>query len=423
MTKLTRRKFLAATGVTAVGAAAIGGPRYVFAAPGSPDTGDTVIVIHLRGGADGMHMCQPDRGGNGFENRLQEYRGNIMVQNTLPLTSGSAGGAPVSADIFGLHPEMAPLYNGLWSEGKMAIVPAAGVVVDSVQEAQRGRLKSHFEAERFTEKGSGSNAVNNGWLARMVEAQGAGGAIGSIRKTKGDSIILNGTEVVSINDLESISTDGGLGGFRDGERARPAIEQMVSGTDSISINGQRALESITSLEDLDPNVLRPNYPNDSFGQGMAEVATILRANIGLQAAAIDMNGYDNHSNINGRFGNLMGELSAALQQLSADTNGLEEITVLVTTEFGRTMRGNGGNGTDHGRGRTELILGGAVKGGVYGDYVDQLNDDLEGVDRNTLPVVNDHRKVLAEIATLRADVANADAVVPGYDPGQLLGFG
>ncbi len=415
MSLLSRRKFLIASGATAVGAAAIGGPRYVFAAPGSPNTGDSIIVIHLRGGADGIQMAGPTQ-----TNAYQQLRKGAAVNNGLALNAGSAPGATFSNETLSLHPAMDALYNGLWAEGKMAIIPACGIPENSINEGRRGNLKSHFDAERFnanTQSSTSDGAA--GWLGRMVEAQGSASAVGAISKGKH---YLNGTATVDINDLESLSTDGGLDGFRDGEVARVAIAQMVSGEDSISMNGQRALESITSLEDLDPSVLRPNYPNSGFGRSMAEIATVLSANIGLQAAQIDFGGWDHHGNIGPQFGDKIREVSDAIQQLSADTNGLEEITVIVTTEFGRTVEVNGGGGTDHGRARTELVMGAGITGGVFGDYPDQLTRDSNGLDRNALPVAVDYRQVIADIVTARGDVADPTAVIPGFTPGNALGF-
>ena len=414
MSLVSRRKFLIASGATAVGAAAIGGPRYVFAAPGSPNTGDSIIVIHLRGGCDGIQMAGPTQTA-----AYQQLRKGAAVNNGLALNAGSAPGATFSNETLALHPEMSALYNGLWAEGKMALIPACGIPENSLN--QGGNVKSHFDAERFNANTQGSNSDNAvGWLGRMVEAQGQASAVGAINKGKH---YLNGTATIDINDLESLTSDGGLDGFRDGDTARVAITQMVSGDDSISLNGQRALQSITSLEDLDPSVLRPNYPNGGFGQAMAEIATVLNANIGLQAAQIDFGGWDHHGDIVQRFGGRIKDVSDAIQQLSADTNGLEEITVLVTTEFGRTVEVNGGAGTDHGRARCEIVLGGGITGGVYGDYPDQLTRDSNNrLDRNALPVAVDYRQVIADIVTARGDVADPTAVIPGFTPGNALGF-
>jgi uncharacterized protein (DUF1501 family) len=147
------------------------------------------------------------------------------------------------------------------------------------------------------------------------------------------------------------------------------------------------------------------------------VSTLLKAQLGLQAAAIDVGGWDTHGDqgnagdTNGRFYQLMDELGSALRAFADDTNQLEEVTVVVLTEFGRTINENGNRGTDHGRAATYLAMGAGIQGGVFGDdYPDAIQDGPEG----DLAVLTDYRKPMAEIVMKRAGVAAVDTVFPTY---------
>jgi uncharacterized protein (DUF1501 family) len=95
-------------------------------------------------------------------------------------------------------------------------------------------------------------------------------------------------------------------------------------------------------------------------------------------------------------------------------NDLNEVTVLVTSEFGRTINVNGNGGTDHGRGGAMFVIGGGINGGIYGQFPTVIEDGPEG----DLTVMNDFRQVYAEIIDRRlGNGANLPFVLNGYDAG------
>ncbi len=167
------------------------------------------------------------------------------------------------------------------------------------------------------------------------------------------------------------------------------------------------------------------YAHDELAEGLQEIGRAIKADIGLRAAAVDLGGWDTHSDegspenpdayMRRKASQLSDALTAFWMDMGAD---MSEITVIVATEFGRTIGENGSGGTDHGRGSAALVMGGGVRGGVHGVFPDEMSDGPEG----DLVVLNDSRSILAEVLTTRGGLpANGVAtVLPGWS-GDLLG--
>ena len=93
---------------------------------------------------------------------------------------------------------------------------------------------------------------------------------------------------------------------------------------------------------------------------------------------------------------------------------MNEITLMVVSEFGRTINVNGNGGTDHGRGGAMFAFGKSINGGIYGPFPNVIEDGPEG----DLTVLTDFRQVYAEILDRRlGNAANMSFVLNGYDPG------
>lgn len=154
------------------------------------------------------------------------------------------------------------------------------------------------------------------------------------------------------------------------------------------------------------------------GRVLAQVAGLIRANVGLEAIATEANfGWDLHENfgdmIDGRQASNLAALAEVLAAFMVDlgTNG-DRVTVVLMTEFGRTFRQNGNGGVDHGRASTMMVLGGGIIGGLYGDWPGLAPADIDG---NALRVTVDFRSVLADVLQHRLATGDLGAVLPGYD--------
>ncbi|MCG5241555.1 DUF1501 domain-containing protein, partial [Azospirillum doebereinerae] len=153
------------------------------------------------------------------------------------------------------------------------------------------------------------------------------------------------------------------------------------------------------------------YDDGEAGRGLQTVARLVKMEIGLRLAWVDVGGWDTHENQPGRFAKGVRQLSQALAAFHADLNRFEtRVTVVVLSEFGRRLRGNKSQGTDHGHGGAMLVLGGGVAGGrMVGRWPGLASHQLDrGVD---LAVTTDYRAVLAELV--------GASVFPGFEGGRL----
>src|SRR5262249_32933777 len=123
------------------------------------------------------------------------------------------------------------------------------------------------------------------------------------------------------------------------------------------------------------------YPQTPFGEGLKQIAQLIKADVGLEIAFTDVRGWDTHVGQGKEKGQLASRLldfGTALAALYRDLGDrMADVVVLTMTEFGRTVRENGNRGTDHGHGTAMLIMGGGVKGGrVYGRWPGLAREQL-----------------------------------------------
>jgi uncharacterized protein (DUF1501 family) len=158
----------------------------------------------------------------------------------------------------------------------------------------------------------------------------------------------------------------------------------------------------------------PNgFPDDA-----TRLAKLMRNDANVQLAFMALGGWDTHANqgtVKGQLANRLTPLGLGLANLAQQLGPLfDDTTIVVMSEFGRTVRQNGNNGTDHGHGNVMWVLGGAVNGGkVYADWQGMAESHLyEGRD---VPVTTDFRSVLAQIAQrhLLLPDGHLDVVFPG----------
>ncbi len=421
---LSRRRFLVGAGASAAGALALPSlwPRYAFATPGDPAAGDVLVVLFLRGGADGLSLVPPFSD-SGYQSWRGAGSGNsVAIPPPDPAHPGSTAidlGVTNAGHHFGLHPGMSAL-KGVWDAGDLAIVHAVGM--------PESDSRSHFEATDYWERGSASQAVSTGWLARYLLTAGIGGALPAIGYNSAVPVVLRGhTGAMAMPGIDGFHVEG----FWNAELAEAALNEVyVGGTiDPLVQQGHDTLDAVAVVAAADPlqydthGALYPDSgPGQWAGRGLREVACLIRSNIGLRVACVDMDGWDHHDAMGPSSGGMMttfaNGLSEALAAFYSDLGPMmNEVTVVTMSEFGRCIAVNGSGGTDHGRGNALFVMGGSVNGGLYGDYPSgPLTQGSEG----DLTVCNDFRTPMAELVTKRLGGADLAAVFPGYShPGDL----
>ena len=173
------------------------------------------------------------------------------------------------------------------------------------------------------------------------------------------------------------------------------------------------------------------YPTeDPLGEHLQVLAQMIKLDLGVQTATIDVGGWDTHeSQGDGSEGYLADRLDVLSRGLAAfytdldgagASNTTHRLTVVLQSEFGRELSENGDSGTEHGYGNQMMVLSGNAIGGLHGTWPGLAPGQL--VDGTDLAVTTDYRQVLSEILIRRMCNPNLDLIFPGYSGYQPLGI-
>jgi uncharacterized protein (DUF1501 family) len=183
-------------------------------------------------------------------------------------------------------------------------------------------------------------------------------------------------------------------------------------------------EAVEMLEAINPGTYEAAngaaYPNDEygFGRGLQQVAQLIKAEVGLEVACVDLGGWDTHENQGtgqGEFASLMNLLGRGLGAFYTDlADHMANISVITMSEFGRTVSENASAGTDHGHGNVMFLMGGGVNGGqVFVEWPTLSRDALAQADGD-LPITTDYRDVIAAVLANRVMNPATDAIFPDH---------
>ena len=374
-----------------------------------------LVVLFQRGAADGLNIVVPYT-----EKNYYAMRPSIAIkqQDVLDLDGR-----------FGLHPALAA-FKPLFDQGHLAIVHAAG---------STDTTRSHFDAQDYMESGTpGVKSTTDGWLNRALlngpAPDGPGGKPSAFRAvalgTQVPRTLQGKIPAIAVSNLADFSV-GGKG--PQTSSISNAFQAMYDETSDAVLHGtgQETFEAVKMLKAADPSKYAPaagvNYPNSPFGNSLKQIAQLMKANLGVEAAFSDIGGWDTHQNQGAATGQLANRLTEFGNGIAAFWKDMgpeaENITLVTMSEFGRTAKQNGTGGTDHGHANAMFILGGQVKGGkVYGKWPGLDNSQLnEGRD---LAVTTDFRRGLGEAAYKTLGAKNMEVVFPGAQvmPSELLNF-
>ena len=394
----TRRRFIGGLGM--VGVAALGSQlvtsRAAYATGPAASTTNTVIVVFLRGAADGLRVLVPATTQLGYD-YLQTVRSPLLPSGMVSL-SGTNGWA--------VNPLMAPLTSTLWGTGELAFVPAMSSV---------GVTRSHFQAQQFLETG-GQAGAPNGWLDRVLTQVGPG--------TTFRALSLGDTAPMSCAGAEPKITTPGLAefvfpGWSDWiATAEAAVGVLYRGVPApLGQDVPDALAALDTAAQIRAGGGAQNgavYPDGAFSDALRDLADTLRAEVGLQVATVDVGGWDTHTDEAGQLDYVLGDAASALAAFMTDLGATrrKRVTLVVMTEFGRRVEMNASYGTDHGHGSVAWLLGGGLAGsGVRGSWT-PLSD--AALDDGDVPGLNDAFDVLGEIVQKRLGVGSLSTVFPGH---------
>ncbi len=361
---------------------------------GNGDDKRTLVVVFLRGAADGLTLVAP----LGDDN-YRKFRPRLAVKREDAVKLDG---------FFGLHANLRAL-EPAWKDGELCIVHGAGGESDT---------RSHFEAQELMEHGG---PASGGWLGRFLRTQNPSPSpLSAIALSPTLPEVLSGApSAAAFESLGDFSLGGRGGGKRLPSNFSHELRRLYElETDALRDAARNTFDAIARIEAIDPNAQPGNGATyderDSFARGLRQVAQLIQADVGLDAASVDLGGWDSHFTQQTLIEPLMLRLARGLAAFRQDLGArITTTTVVVMTEFGRRVAENSAFGTDHGRGSAMFVLGGGVRGGrVFGGlqpggpWPGLKPEMLEGP--GDLPVWNNYRDILAPVLTRHG--ASADAL-------------
>lgn len=421
-THMNRRGFLstALKGVVGTGIAGsqlIPSPMNLFIRPAAAQLVNlpTLVVVFQRGGCDGLNTVVPYG-----DEEYYNLRPTIGIQPPDPEDPQSA----LDLDgFFGLHPSLSGL-KGIFDDGNLAVMPAV---------QYPGYSRSHFDSQNFIESGIRENN-RDGWLNRYLSTSAGSGQLRAVHFGGSLAQALRGP--IPVSSFSSISAFNlGLPSGEESEltdTVLPVYQQASQQThyrDLVREFGLVQFNNLDVVRSIDTASYQPangaQYPNNGYGRQLREIAQLIKSGVGLEAATVNIGGWDTHSNQGGGepdgrqargFRNFGDGIAALYTDLGTM---MDNVVILTMTEFGRTSRENGSFGTDHGVASSWFAAGAGINGGVYnpGGWPGLAPEQL--IQERFLDYNIDYRDVLGDLLLGHLGNNNLATVLPGHSYSSL----
>lgn len=364
---MKRREFLSST--MAAGVLALL-PQHSWAAANYQKL---LILIELKGGNDGLNTVIPYA-----DAQYAALRPRIAVARDQVLQLD---------ETTGLNPALAPLLP-LWKAGEIAVVQGVGYPAANL---------SHFRSIEIWDTASKSNEyLQEGWLTRAF-------AQAPVPRTfAADAVVVGSAELGpflgggtrATRTIALANTDQFL---QQAKLAVPAGQASNAALNHILRVEQDIVQAAAALVNASASnkqTLSTVFPQTAFGNAIRTAAQVVASRAGVAALKLSLNGFDTHSGQVGTHSGLLKQLAEGLVALKAALSELghwDDTLIATYAEFGRRPRENLSAGTDHGTAGAHFVLGGSVKGGLYGQ-----RPALERLDGNgNLPFAVDFRDIYA----------------------------
>ncbi len=329
----------------------------------------SLVVIQLSGGNDAMNTVVPYTNG-----MYQDSRSAIrLTEDEVIDLNGTLG----------LHPNLGPV-KSLWDEGKVAIVNGVGYPRPN---------RSHFRSMDIWHTGETVEIAPDGWLGRTIREIDPDhrNVITGVNFGRGlpRAMHCKGVPVASVGNLATYGLLPDIEDTATRDLALDIFTRMYGPADGRDAVLEAIGETGMSAY-LGADILRTaprkyssaiEYAASPIAQSLRDIAQVMFADVGTRVFYTQHGSYDTHAGELINHAKLMTELSTAVGDFFADLeeHGREnDAVVLVFSEFGRRIDDNG-SGTDHGSGGVAFVMGGPVKGGLYGEYPSlEPRDQVEG---------------------------------------------
>jgi uncharacterized protein (DUF1501 family) len=336
--KITRRDFLKSTATTLFLAG------FNLPALASSSRKKNLVVIMLRGGMDGL-CAVPVIGDKNFEKR----RKSILIENAIKLNSD-----------FALHPRLIG-FNKCWNDNTGSIVHAA-----SIPYTQR----SHFEGQNLMESGGRTPyQEKTGWVGRAMK----------LANLQGDGLALSLPMPLLLRGIPKNNNYFPGRGRLPRERTLELLRSVYAeSSEDELLEMMNYIKKRKNEEMMGGTMRRGKRENKNLAR---QAAKYLRKSDGPRVAVFEVNGFDTHAaqgGVDGSHTKSLVEMDEIINNLKDNLQEAYKDTIILTvTEFGRTIKQNGGNGTEHGYGTAIFMAGGLLKRS-------QVHTDWPGLKRKEL---------------------------------------
>ncbi|MBI51084.1 MAG: hypothetical protein CL781_07155 [Chloroflexi bacterium] len=343
-----------------------------------------LVVVQLSGGNDALNTIIPYGDELYYDNRPFV---NVPQDKVLPIDN-----------YIGFNPSMAPLKN-LYEKGNVAIINGIGYAEPN---------RSHFRAMDIWHTGETKSVGTEGWLGRAIRELDPRGenVLTGVNFGRGlpRALFAKDVPVASVGDLNTYGLFPDIEDDESRNIALNAFSQMYGGIGKDTIANFFSQTGMDAMKGADILRRAPKmysstveYANTDISQSLKSIAQVMFADIGTRVFYAQHGSFDTHSGEIASHQKLWSELSIGLSDFMSDLkeHGKDKDTIIfLFSEFGRRIKDNGA-GTDHGSGGVAFVIGGDVKGGLYGRYP-SLNekDQVEG----DLAFNNDFRTTYSTIA-------------------------
>ena len=410
--ELSRRQFITTTaGISAATMFPAWLPKIVMSKNFASNR-DIIVSIFQRGGADGLSIAVPYADANYYTAR---------PTIAIPRPDSTAATKGINLDGFFAFPQAMAALMPAFTATDLLVVHATG---------QLNVSRSHFDAQRYMEVGKPVDpTIVTGWLGRHLASipplnptaplRGIGVANGLQKTLVGAPLTLPIADPTNFSIGGSSATSAARIGFLQGDYANADEPVHSSALDATNTIGLPKSVNFSGYAPANGAV----YPTSAFGKALRSVAVLIKSNVGIEAAQVDIGGWDTHSTedpLAGSMFNVMKDYSSCLAAFYADVIATGySVTLVSVSEFGRNVRENGSQGTDHGRGTTMFAMGKGIAGGrvLTKNWPGLAPEDLEA--GQDLKVTVDYRDILSEIVQNRLANTNLGFVFPGWTPSFL----
>lgn len=367
-----------------------------------------LVVVQLSGGNDGLNTLIPFT-----EPEYYQLRWSLAVpaSDVLPLT-----------DRLGLHPQLGG-FKSLYDQGTLAIVQGVGYPNPN---------RSHFRSMDIWQTARPDSFERSGWLGRYLDACQCGQDQAVPALSVGDPL-----NPMFRTDATLVPAVANIGAFtfrtetnyRNDRQAQlqtlqniytqagnwPVYERVIRKATLRALAGSDQLQAAAAMYRS-----AVQYPaGNPLANQLQLVAQVIAGDLGARLFSVQMGGFDTHANQQGDHDTLLGQVASAIAALQQDMvvlNRQDEVVLVTFSEFGRRPLQNGSGGTDHGTAEPMFVVGGRVRGGLYGGYPSLADLDENG----DLKFTSDFRSVYAGVLRDHMGIDPTPVLAGRFEPLSVL---